>query len=296
MPRDTRTYITVHDGMPEHPKMEVLSDAAFRAIIDLWCWCSRNRTDGKIPAAVWTKRVPVKARKELLGVLIHETPDGFQAHDYLEHQRSSEEIDQLSAKRSEAGKRGGKAKARNQAEGVASATANAKQDAGKNVADTDTESTNKVSTSPGSLTAPVMCELLADLIEGNGSLRPTITKEWLDEARRMIDLDKRDPSKAENLIRWSQEDSFWRKNILSMPKFRKQYDKIRLAALEAWEKNKTGPSPDGELNPDAILGRDLWQLPAPPADLPPEQYREWAKQQRDQHDQQRLEEARRRAA
>jgi HNH endonuclease len=33
MPRDDRTYITVHDGMPEHPKVEGLSDAAFRLLI-----------------------------------------------------------------------------------------------------------------------------------------------------------------------------------------------------------------------------------------------------------------------
>jgi hypothetical protein len=30
MSRDDRTYITVHDGMPDHPKVEGLSDAAFR--------------------------------------------------------------------------------------------------------------------------------------------------------------------------------------------------------------------------------------------------------------------------
>lgn len=32
MPRDERTYITVHDGMPDHPKVEGLSDSAFRAL------------------------------------------------------------------------------------------------------------------------------------------------------------------------------------------------------------------------------------------------------------------------
>ena len=46
MPADRRTYITVHDGMPEHPKVDALSDKAFRALVGLWCWCSRNLTDG----------------------------------------------------------------------------------------------------------------------------------------------------------------------------------------------------------------------------------------------------------
>ena len=42
MPRDPRTFITLHDGMPEHHKIEALSDKAFRTLIDLWCWCSQH--------------------------------------------------------------------------------------------------------------------------------------------------------------------------------------------------------------------------------------------------------------
>ena len=85
-----------------------------------------------------------------------------------------------------------------------------------------------------------LCTLLADLIEHNGSLRPHVTKTWMDECRRMLDLDGREPAKAEQLIRWAQENVFWRKNILSMTKFRQKYDQLRLAAVEDWEKNKTG--------------------------------------------------------
>jgi hypothetical protein len=110
----------------------------------------------------------------------------------------------------------------------------------------------------------------------------------------MLDLDKREPSKVENLIRWSQsEESFWRKNVLSMPTFRKQYDKIRLEALEAWEKNKTGQSPDGEINPDAILGKDYWTPEPPPDGLTLEEQIAWTHQQREQHAADRLEQARR---
>jgi hypothetical protein len=82
----------------------------------------------------------------------------------------------------------------------------------------------------------MLCDLLADLIERNGSKRPTVSKAWIDEARRMLDLDGREPEKAARLIRWSQDDEFWRANILSMSKFRAKYDQLRLAA----EQKRTG--------------------------------------------------------
>jgi len=66
MPRDPRTFITVHDGMPEHHKIEALSDKSFRALVDLWCWCSRNTSDGDVPESVWLKRTTARVRDELL--------------------------------------------------------------------------------------------------------------------------------------------------------------------------------------------------------------------------------------
>ena len=141
-----------------------------------------------------------------------------------------------------------------------------------------------------------LCSLLADLIAANGSKRPTVTQQWRDEARRMLDIDKRELDKVRNLIRWSQADGFWRKNILSMPKFRQRYDQLRLAALEEWEKNKTGTaSPDGEIDVDAILGRDVDGIGTPPEDLwgDDEAEQAWRTKRRAERKAERLEEAQR---
>lgn len=81
-----------------------------------------------------------------------------------------------------------------------------------------------------------VCTRLRDLIVANGSKEPTITQEWRRQARLMIDNDKRDLSKALNLIEWCQKDSFWQGNVLSMPKFRQQYDQLALKAREEWRK------------------------------------------------------------
>lgn len=141
MPKDQRIYITVHDGMPEHPKVEGLSDAAFRLLVTCWCWCSRNLTDGAIPTAAWLKKGSAKARRELLDAgLVEVSPDSVTMHDYLDHQRSAVEVAELRSKRSDAGRQGGLA---TQARARASAQANGKQvprqTRSKREADTDTE-------------------------------------------------------------------------------------------------------------------------------------------------------------
>jgi len=93
-----------------------------------------------------------------------------------------------------------------------------------------TRDVGKPTPTMGSEHAERLCILLADLYEANGSKRPTITKQWLDAARLLIDRDERTPDQVERAIRWSQQDEFWRGNIESMPTLRRQYDRLRLAA------------------------------------------------------------------
>lgn len=125
--KDTRTYIRVHDGMPDHPKIDGLSDAAFRLLVTMWCWCSRHLTDGVVPAGTWQKRGTSESRAELLMAgLAEERLDGaVLMHDYTDHQRTADEVRELREKRREAGSKGGKAKAN----ALASAKANALADA-----------------------------------------------------------------------------------------------------------------------------------------------------------------------
>lgn len=125
MPRDPRVYITVHEGMPDHPKIEGLSDGAFRLLVTAWCWCSRNLTDGFIPDASWSKRGTARSRQKLVEVgLVEVVSGGVRMHDYTEHQRTADEVADLRSKRADAGRKGGQTTA---AKRVASARANAKQ-------------------------------------------------------------------------------------------------------------------------------------------------------------------------
>ncbi len=78
--------------------------------------------------------------------------------------------------------------------------------------------------------AQPLCDVLfAELRRNEVKVPEGYPKRWLDAARLLVDADGRDPHQAKALIEWACRDSFWRSNILSMPTFRAQYDKLRLA-------------------------------------------------------------------
>lgn len=84
--------------------------------------------------------------------------------------------------------------------------------------------------SEGMRFAQPLCDVLVQELVRNEVKHPDpVSKKWLDDARLLVDADGRDPHQAKDLIEWACRDSFWRSNILSMPTFRKQYDKLRLA-------------------------------------------------------------------
>jgi hypothetical protein len=75
-----------------------------------------------------------------------------------------------------------------------------------------------------------ICEHLADRIEANGVDRPRISKKWRDAARLLIDKDGKTEAQIHDAIDWSQDDEFWRANILSLPKLREKYSQLQLQA------------------------------------------------------------------
>jgi len=61
---------------------------------------------------------------------------------------------------------------------------------------------------------------------------------WEREADLLLRVDHRDFDEALEILAWCQQDKFWRTNILSMGKFRKQYDQLtlKMEADPAWLK------------------------------------------------------------
>jgi len=289
------TWFKVDDGFAFHPKAIMAGNAALGLWVRAGAWCGANLTDGALPKnMIGTFGAQARDAKKLVAVgLWVENESGYQFHEWAEMQPSKADVEAERAANRKRQKEWREKKRNAVTDDVTDNATNGGSNAAPTRPDPAPKEEAKASSSEIREDVEHLCTVLADLIERNGSLRPEITKTWTDECRRMIDLDGREPAKAENLIRWAQKDIFWRKNVLSMTKFRAKYDQLRLAAMEDWEKNKTGASPDGLIDVDAVLGRDVWSPGTPPEGLGMAEEIEWKKQQRAAHKAERLEEAKR---
>jgi hypothetical protein len=145
MAKDERLYARFDIGMDEHPKIMMLSDAAFRALVEATMYSRRQRTDGFIPGPVARRKWGNKACTELCSndserPSFSQVDGGYRIHDFAKHQTTNADIE---AKR-ESGRLGGLAKAGRR---VAPATDSLEQKASNSLAKTETETETETSTS-----------------------------------------------------------------------------------------------------------------------------------------------------
>lgn len=82
-----------------------------------------------------------------------------------------------------------------------------------------------------------LVQLLIDLMIANNPDSSTIKhltterqEEWIRQCRLLRERDGKTPEQIEAIIRFSQADSFWKGNILSMPKLREKWDQLWMKA------------------------------------------------------------------
>lgn len=83
-------WARLDDGFPDHPKILGLSDRAFRTHVEGICYAARMLTDGLVPRSAVRKRAGAVELVER-GVWLAAT-DGYLIHDFLEYQRSREQV------------------------------------------------------------------------------------------------------------------------------------------------------------------------------------------------------------
>lgn len=134
------SWVKIDDRLPEHPKFFATScrDRALNLYIIALCYCSRNLTDGVVPKAVMHEGRGAKRVCESMVAagLFTENSTSYVVKDYLEWNRSKEQVKEIQAKRRKAGQAGGEASWLKRAERLSEAKANP---------DTDTD-TDKVKT------------------------------------------------------------------------------------------------------------------------------------------------------
>jgi hypothetical protein len=86
-------YIRIDRMMPRHPKVFGLTDKAFRTIIEIWCYCSEQHTDGtvegKFARRAWRRAALLELEK---AGLLEAHGDDWYAHDYTDWQQTAAEV------------------------------------------------------------------------------------------------------------------------------------------------------------------------------------------------------------
>lgn len=173
MATDRRTYVRIHDGLPDHPKIAEVGGMAAWLYVSGLCYASRLLTDGIIPARMVARLTDLPDVEALASRLLEanlwhraqhdckDCPQGlgdvYVIHDYLDHQRSAAEVRELSEKRAAAGRSGGKASGesrRAEAKAEANAKQLLKQTGSKTEAETETEVKNQTPFSSVTATPP----------------------------------------------------------------------------------------------------------------------------------------------
>lgn len=113
MPRDKRLYMTFTNDFWQHPKIEPLSDAAFRTFVEMNGYSRMQDLDGRIPCSLADKKWRKRAISELLAnhgerpSIIREGDD-YVIWNYEEHQFTRADRDALVAKNAANGAKGGR--------------------------------------------------------------------------------------------------------------------------------------------------------------------------------------------
>lgn len=339
MRQDRREYINVSVDLPTHPKLAALNNpaAAGWAALTAFCYCGQHLTDGEFPLAMVLRTAGVEkdTAEELVSVSMWHLPDHdcphcpqprpghAQVHDYLMHNRSKADAEELRVKRSTAGAKGaarrwdGKRQAAAMApamasaippesgspnhdtpqnqqdtpEALANAMANAWQDDGKPMAE---EEVKKELTTPlppakrGKRSAQRGTRISEDF-------QPTPAMvAWAREKAPHVD-GRRETEKFVNY--WLSKPG---QTALKLD-WPRTWQNWLLEAEDRTPQARSVPAvpaeeiPAEQIDPDRILGKDHWQAPTPPPEVdegPVAARRAWFAARAAEHRTERVAEAR----
>jgi len=206
-------WLKLDDAFADHPKVDGLSDGAFRLHVAGLLYASRHLTDGEIPTRAVPRLTPAFETGHLDEVvdagLWHEHDDRFALHDFLEWNPSAAEAKARRKARAEAGRKGGIASGRTRSSGSSSsneanAEANARADAradrrtpSRPVPSRPSSSSSPPPT-PASSTAPALEEEEAVEHQAEGLLRAACVVL----AERALDLRSPDAPPLLNPTAW----------------------------------------------------------------------------------------------
>lgn len=154
MPKDNRLYGKFALNFPRHPKIAILSDAAFRCLVEAILYSRDELTDGLLASRYAVARWGLDVLTELTvndddKPSLVQVEKGWLIHDYAEQQDTKAEVEARSARNKANGQKGGIAKGQQVAKPPAS------ESLSENLAVVETETESKTSTTAvGSVSRP----------------------------------------------------------------------------------------------------------------------------------------------
>lgn len=253
-------WFKVDDNLAFHAKTMQAGNSAMGLWVRAGSWSAHQLTDGFIPDHIATTLGTRAQAKKLVAAHLWETvPGGFRFHEWTDRQPSRSEVEaerhanRERMRRARAARKGTTKSEQNSKKSASSQVSEPRADAQSCSCGRCAENVRPVCGQPDPVPVPVpipvpskseiredvetLCKRLAARVEANGSKKVTIGKQWRDAARLMLDKDGRTYDQIAYLIDWSQNDEFWRANILSMPKLREKFDQLRLKATTPTRKN-----------------------------------------------------------
>jgi len=87
-------YLNMDDNFADHPKVDALSDGAFRLHVAALCYCAKNTTNGvvekrRVPRLTSTYK-PSQLAELMDSSLWMPHSDGYEIHDYLDWNKSKD--------------------------------------------------------------------------------------------------------------------------------------------------------------------------------------------------------------
>lgn len=148
--KDQRLYGKFTLDFPDHPKIAILSDAAFRCLVEATLWSRKQERDGLLARRYAVARWSLEVLQELCSnddenPSLDEREEGWYIHDYADHQDTKAEIEARRERNRAAGQKGGLAKGKRGAKQPASNSVS------ENVAEEEEEEHNST---PNGVEAP----------------------------------------------------------------------------------------------------------------------------------------------
>jgi hypothetical protein len=259
--RDKRAWAPVDIGYLDNPKMSKVLDASSTApLMHLASilYCAQHLTDGHISPGIAKRKVGGETRdvKVLVDVGLwhepgHDCEDCPQpeegevyVHNFLEHNRTADDVKGLSETRSKVARDGWK-KRKKQATSTASSSATSTQDAEQGEAvsnaerDREKEREKEEEVTPDSDESTAtpredvqeVIDHMVSALKANDVRRYKVGKPWHDAARLMIDKDGYTVEQIKWVMDWATSNHFWKANIQSVPKLREKFDQLKIQAL-----------------------------------------------------------------